>query len=297
MPTVAEPEGLPSFSIYEGRPLYGFDQRPTTGPCTWAPHQRHLSGFDDSPMETVYVPSSFIVTVNGRTCLTLVQRDVERCGFPHHSSWARLLHESLEQFTTTVGGESWFGRNLPDSDRVHTAIAYGFLQTSAPTFDGPPVISTNFRTVVMPTIYRSPALLETMYAWAIPHAQEAWRRLPIPARVVYRDILFHAEHYLATYNDAAERAYLARLQRGECFELAREGDMRYIRSLARPGYPANRCTPTFTRVGPNSQPNNFRKLEAWFFRRFREGLPVATAYTYVNRLTGDLLHAAPARNN
>lgn len=277
---IAEPSGLPTFHIYRG--VNGVSHVPPTSPCTWA---QVAPVFPDDP--PLYLPVSFLEG-NGR----FARYDVEamrRCGFPSDSSWAGILRQALNQFARAPRmHENLFshaaGASGQGDDRRRVLSAYGVLQTDVIDAGGP-YAWYDFRTLVLPLVYRSDALMERVYTWALPHVTRVRDALPAADRRSYLEIARHAQAYLRTFDEQRELAYLHRLEQGQCAEpITEQAELEDLRAMASPGYPTSPCTYHFTLEGPDGRDNSFRKVEAWIFRRIHDGMPRARLQRYVDRV-------------
>lgn len=95
-------------------------------------------------------------------------------------------------------------------------------------------------------------LLDVLYSWTMPMFKKAFGLLPAKKQEIYKDIVAHARGYLETFDYEKELAYLNKLKELE----EKEG-----------GYVVYK----FIYYNPDGVRGVYRKLEAWIFRRAREG--------------------------
>lgn len=195
-----------------------------------------------------------------------------------------------------VPNEYWgYASYLGENFKTRSAISFGMVMSGETVED--------FKDHVLPIIYRSSWMLQVLFDWAMPAVEAAFKEMPPDHQKVYLDILRHGEQYLKTYNHKREEAYLARLERGSC---AREEKI--FRTEEKEWY-SNDCatlsgwdndTPTefcacadyFVRISPGGKSmNKYRKLEAFFFRRVRQGVEPSVLLHWVTR-TRERLEAA-----
>lgn len=276
---IEEPSRLPEFHIWQR--VNGLASPPPGSRCTWVELTPYFPGD-----RVRFVPSSF--TENGRfTDYNL--SDMRRCGFPSETSWANVLKLALVQFVRAprmhedIFSHAAFASGQGD-DRRRILTAYGILQADFMDAGGPQTWY-DFRRTTLERIYRSEALMERVYTWALPHVTRVRSALPFDDRASYLDIAWHARQYLATFDEAAEVAYLRRLEQGQCERpLTDPSATRWFRDMARPGYPPSPCTYVFTRRGPDGRDRPYRKVEAWIFRRLHDEMPRARLQRYLDRV-------------
>lgn len=256
--TVSEPpSGLPAFKLYHG--LWDEAQcLPPESPC----RQRYSKD--------------------------LTAEQVDECGYPSHSSWAKLLQGALRSFL--IEPSIYAGQ-------PHVYVGYGLLQGgNAPAIGYYPALSADLRVRALPQIYRSQALLKLVYAWAMPHLKQAWQQLSPSDQRIYMNAFEHGQQYLARYRHDLELTYLRTLERGECYppEWLSDHDHDGVdddhdgKVDEDEWKPTEWCPNLFTMLGPDGKYNPYRKLEAFFFRRARDGMKVSQMRYWLSRVVVDL---------
>ncbi|MDO8621638.1 MAG: hypothetical protein Q7R80_00185 [bacterium] len=264
------PAGLPEFKIYYGV----WDERAclsATSPCQGLPRSNDL---DAGSLAT--------------------------CGYPVTTSWSKLLRSALDSFYAVPSSyrDSSF-------NKTNVYAAYGLLQSLGGGL-GSYDMSTHhdFRANVLRKIYGSRRLTGLLYDWAMPQAKIAWQMLSSGDRGIYLDILTHGQHFLSTYNHKRELAYLVRLERGKCAppEWLSDNDGDGVDDDHNgqtdedvgEWNPKEDCPGQFTSVGPDGKENLYRKFEAFFFRRARDGVKVADMRYWLDRVVAELRPLTPA---
>jgi hypothetical protein len=280
---ITEPTGFPPFRIFEG--VNGLTQVPTGSPCRWVEVERSRG---DHVVR--FLPDSFLEDGRFRR---YVRSDFGRCGFPAETGWSNVLKEALIQFARAPWAhENLFGHGAFASGsgdgHIRVMAVYGILQTDLIN-EGGTETWYDFRTNVIPRIYASERLLDQAFVWAMPHLNRVWQVLPTADQTNYRLILRHAREYAANFDEAAEVAYLHRLEQGTCEHPLRDASsMTWFQLHVRAGYPASACTYQFAHSGPDGHETPYRKVEAWVFRRIHDGMPRERLLRYLDRVLAAL---------
>lgn len=275
--TSKQPTGLPEFKIYDS---VGLDEPIEYSPCKFykPDGQWHWYPRVGQPNDKYWqVPVT----------------ELERCGYkPLDLDWADVVTSAIEQLKREPATYADWLQQDP-SLRVPLLTAYALLQTgNGPIFDRERDLTETFRRQVLPQLYRSPSLLEAVYAWVKPKLLAKFVQVDSENRAAYLDILRHGERYLASFNYAQERAYLARLERGQCkndhkpewWDETRDG----MRGWAE-YWKQDVCVLLFTHQDPNGRTNPYRKLETFIFRRVHtDKVPVVLMQRWVSRFRADL---------
>ena len=155
--------------------------------------------------------------------------------------WGKVLDKALLEFS--LENHRWWYEKADDECRILVQVAYGLLQ------------SDNFYwgaefNETLKKFYNSPRHLRIMYRWALPSVRQVFRQLPRKERITYINILRHAKKYAQSYNHKQEEAYLRKLK---------EDYNEY----------------QFAIRGPDDKKDNpYRKVEAFIFRRVRDGMSI-----------------------
>jgi hypothetical protein len=203
---------------------------------------------------------------------------IARCGKPNSDlTWVNVLDGAVHAMTRTP--ESW-------GNDPAVMTAYGVLQTQMGVLDTAPQFTYSFRRETLKTIYTTPALREAAYKWAMPSIRDAFRTLPSAGKAEYLRIGIHAREYLDTFNPEREQVYLDGLNQGKC----RNSEWRAGFGLSDMAYNkmGTRCPAFFTSYDTSGKESPYRKVEAFCFRRYIDGVDVDTLKILIDRVLTDL---------
>lgn len=174
--------------------------------------------------------------------------------------------------------------------------AYGLLQTENGKawqifyFDG--YFDKPSTPAEMRAIFRNDTMRRTFYNWVMPAAKRAFKSMPPKIQVEYLNILDHASGYLSRLDKTAYEAeviYLAELKKGNCKNEAwlRKRGIKLPEWMPN-GWDQKTCDGIFTWFRPDGQETPYRKIEAFAFRRVREGVDARTQKFWVDKTIADL---------
>ena len=197
--------------------------------------------------------------IKGQRC-KLTPKIVAEC-FPL-MPWEDLLETRLRAFQE--GYSTWLSFVCDNSeelcDRVKVLRLRGL--NPLPVHD---LKLAHYKAVkpVLKKLFKSPKKLKAIYGWAMPPFKKIFVRLPPEDREFYMDIFQYALKYTRRFSWKKELRYLRRLQRRH---RVRE----------------------FTKKSSTGKASHFREVEAFIFRRVRDGMPIRIIRKWILRIIADL---------
>lgn len=112
----------------------------------------------------------------------------------------------------------------------------------------------SFKEKIAYPIYKSKSLQDLAYKWLKPIWKEAIDQMDQNRRDSYMAMINHAIYYCNTFDYDSEKAFLVQCEKGDnkshftsCYPINKDGTVNF-----------------------DGNPNNYRKLEAWIFRRVND---------------------------
>lgn len=248
----APPAGLPD-AVFHDVSMWN-EQPPLNSECRWEVSTRSWSRGECYP--------EGLLTEKGGWALT--EELVEKCLPPIPVSWTYLLDQQMVSMVETArrAADDLGGEHAEYEKRM--MAVYGIL--AAGELSSLPYqreLVAPFLDDVMPVIYKSQRLRESMFRWVMPHVKVTFGHMSVEARKAYIEIIDDAVKYLQRMNVAQEDAYLERLQKA--------GD-----------------DSGFTTVDPTGKGWTYRKVHAFIYRRAKQGVPKAVMLSYLRRARAQL---------
>ena len=172
--------------------------------------------------------------------------------------WERVMEERLNEYygiMTTV---------LPDNpiwERFKKVMAIRAMNP-LPAYDWHPIFYQYSKAAIL-KILASLEDTEKVYSWAMPAFKNVLGQLPKQKRDLVLDVIHHALDYSGRFSFVKEQQYLSKLQKEN-----REKE--------------------FNKIGPDGKESAYRDVEAFVFRRVRDGMKIEDIKTWIKKIVADI---------
>lgn len=140
---------------------------------------------------------------------------------------------------------------------------------------------------ILKKIVHSAAFRDQAYNWASPHLKAGFREVSNPNRRDYIKILGYMEDRLNDWNQGREEKYLKALEEKTC-ETKKWRDANFVPPERYNGWTGESCLGLFIHLNHNGKENPLRKVDAFIFRRVKEGWKIASMRSIVGKVLNDL---------
>lgn len=249
------PNGLPKVPnnhIDQYGSLYKKDI-PENSPCEWQPY-------------SAFAGNTYCPEQAGQTHTCKITPEIMIKCYPA-ISWEELLAKSFDSFV--YGHARWLntcilrsGDQSPVCNRVKVrALVEGLNPLPAKRY------SPNAYEAIKPImtkLLQSPETLGVIYDWAIVPFRHMFAKLQSKdRREFYSDVLQHALEYASSFDVEKEKSYLSRLQ-------------------------SQRQERDFIYKAPDGKASHYRLVEAFIFRRVRDGMSIENIRKWLGRIVADV---------